>query len=134
MEQQLKIGVVIVDEYSTFAHNYLTATIESLRALGCSEQNILLRHSPRVYNATMVTQFFAEYTDVDAVVILCPSADSPEYRAMLDGVTKLQIAWNMPVCIGDCTAASEAVEMVKMQTEMEAAAPENISPDRKAIN
>ena len=40
MEQQLKIGVVIVDEHSTFAHNYLTATIESLRALGCTEQNM----------------------------------------------------------------------------------------------
>ena len=82
----------------------------------------------------MTTQFFAEYTDVDAVVILAQSSTSPEYGAMLNGVTKLQIAWNMPVCIGDCTAASEAVEMVKMQTEMEAAAPENISPDRKAIN
>ena len=134
MEQQLKIGVVIVDEHSTFAHNFLTATIESLRAVGCSEQNIILRHAPRVYNATMVTQFFAEYTDVDAVVILCPSCNTPEYRAMLDGVTKLQIAWNMPVCIGDCTAASEAIDLVKMQTEMEAAAPEHISPDRKAIN
>ena len=134
MEQQLKIGVVIVDEHSTFAHNYLTATIESLRALGCSEQNILLRHAPRVYNATMVTQFFAEYTDVDAVVILCPSTTTPEYRAMLDGVTKLQIAWNMPVCIGDCTAASEVAELVRMQNEMEAAAPEHISPNKKSIN
>ena len=134
MEQQLKIGVVIVDEHSTFAHNYLTATIESLRALGCSEQNILLRHSPRIYNATMVTQFFAEYTDVDAVVILCPSADTPEYRAMLDGVTKLQIAWNMPIAVGDCRVASEVVDMVAMQNEMEAAAPEHISPDRKSIN
>ena len=134
MEQQLKIGVVIVDEHSNFAHNFLTATIESLRAVGCSEQNIILRHAPRVYNATMVTQFFAEYTDVDAVVILCPSCNTPEYRAMLDGVTKLQIAWNMPVCIGDCTAASEVAELVRMQNEMEAAAPEHISPDRKAIN
>ena len=134
MEQQLKIGVVIVDEYSTFAHNYLTATIESLRAVGCSEQNILLRHAPRVYNATMVTQFFAEYTDVDGVIILAQSNPSPEYRAMLNAVSKLQIAWNMPVCVGDCTAASEAVEMVSVQNQMEAEAPEHISPDRKSIN
>jgi hypothetical protein len=40
----------------------------------------------------------------------------------------------MPVCVGDCTAASEAVELVSVQNEMEAAAPENISPDRKSIN
>lgn len=130
----MKIGIVIVDEQSSFAHLNLPAAVESLKALGCAEQNIPVRHAPRLYNVTMTTQFFAEYTDVDAVVILAQSSQSPEYRAMLDGVTKLQIAWNMPVCIGDCRAASEAVDMVTMQNEMEAAAPENISPDRKAIN
>ena len=130
----MKFGIVIVDEQSAFAHRNLPATVARLRALGCAEQNILVRHAPRIYNATMITQFFAEYTDVDAVVILTEGNDTPEYRAMLDGVTKLQIAWNMPVCVGDCTAASEAVEMVSVQNEMEAAAPEHISPDRKAIN
>ena len=127
----MKFGIVIVDEQSSFAHRNLPATVESFKALGCSEQNILVRHAPRVYNATMMTQFFAEYTDVDAVVILTESSNAPEYRAMLDGVTKLQIAWNMPVCVGDCTAASEAVEMVSIQNQMEAEAPEHISPDRK---
>ena len=130
----MKFGIVIVDEQSSFAHRNLPATVESLKALGCAEQNILVRHAPRIYNATMITQFFAEYTDVDAVVILTESNDTPEYRAMLDGVTKLQIAWNMPVTIGDCSAAAEAIEMVAMQSKMEAEAPENISPDRKSIN
>ena len=132
--ERLKIGIVIVDEQTEFAQRNLAATIETLKAIGCTEQNILLRHAPRLFGVALTTQFFAEYTDVDAVVILCPSADTPEYRAMLDGVTKLQIAWNMPVCIGDCTAAAEAVEMVRMQNEMEAAAPEQIAQDRKSIN
>ncbi len=130
----MKFGIVIVDEQSSFVHRNLPAAVETLKALGCAEQNILVRHAPRLFNATMMTQFFAEYTDVDAVIILTESSPAPEYGAMLDGVTKLQIAWNMPVCIGDCTAASEAVEMVSVQNEMEAAAPEQISPDRKAIN
>ena len=130
----MKFGIVIVDEQSSFAHRNLPAAVESLKALGCAEQNILVRHAPRVFNVTMMTQFFAEYTDVDAVVILAEDDSSPEYAAMLYGLTKLQIAWNMPVCIGDCTAAAEAADMVRMQNEMEAAAPEHISPDRKAIN
>jgi hypothetical protein len=53
---------------------------------------------------------------------------------MLYGLTKLQIAWNMPIAVGDCRVASEVVDMVAMQNEMEAAAPEHISPDRKSIN
>ena len=131
---QYKIGIVIVDEQSNFAHRNLSAAKESLKAMGCTEQNILLRHAPRVYNVTLVTQFFAEYTDVDAAIILMEPDNSPEYEAVLSGLTKLQIAWNMPITIGDCTAASEAIEMVAMQSKMEAEAPENISPDRKSIN
>ena len=132
--ERLKIGIVIVDEQTEFAQRNLTATIETLKAIGCTEQNILLRHAPRLFGVALTTQFFAEYTDVDAVVVLAENDNSPEYAAMLYGVTKLQISWNMPVLIGDCIVASEVADMVAMQNEMEAAAPEHISPDRKSIN
>ena len=102
--------------------------------MGCSEQNILVRHSPSVHNIPLTVQFYAEYTDVDAVIVLAENDQSPEYNAMLYGVTKLQLSWNMPVVIGGVEVAADAVEMVRMQNEMEAAAPEHISPDRKAIN
>ncbi|MBR5283282.1 MAG: 6,7-dimethyl-8-ribityllumazine synthase [Alistipes sp.] len=131
---QYKVGVIIVDEQSEFAHRNMAAVTESLKALGCTEQNILFRHAPRVFNVTLTTQFLAEYTDVDAVVILAEDDHTPAYEAMLYGVTKLQIAWNMPVTIGDVTAAADAIEMVALQNKMEAEAPENISPDRKSIN
>ena len=131
---QYKIGVVIVDEQTEFAHQHLAATIESLKAMGCSEQNILIRHAPKIFNVTLTTQFLAEYTDVDAVVILAEDDHSSAFEAMLYGITKLQIAWNMPVTIGDCSVAADAIEMVALQNKMEAEAPENISPDRKSIN
>lgn len=134
MEERYKIGIVIVDEQSSFAHRNLVATIESLKALGCSDQNILVRHAPRVGSVALTTQFFAEYTDVDAVVVLIDKQESADYAAMLYGVTKLQLSWNMPILLGDCTVASEAIDMVVMQNEMEAAAPEHISPDRKQVN
>ena len=132
--ERLKIGIVIVNEQTEFAQRNLAATIETLKAIGCTEQNILLRHAPRLFGVALTTPFFAEYTDVDAVVILAENDNSPEYAAMLYGVTKLQISWNMPVLIGDCIVASEVADMVAMQNEMEAAAPEHISPDRKSIN
>lgn len=129
-----KVGIVLVDEQTAFAHRNLTATIESLKALGCTEQNILVRHAPRIPNVPLLVQFFAEYTDVDAVVVLMEPAPTPEYSAMLYGVGKIQLTWNMPVVIGDCTAAADAVDMVATQNDMEAAAPEHTSPDRKDIN
>ncbi|MBQ2373598.1 MAG: 6,7-dimethyl-8-ribityllumazine synthase [Alistipes sp.] len=131
---QYKVGIVIVDEQASFAHRHLAAATESLKALGCSEQSILVRHAPKVFNITLTTQFLAEYTDVDAVIILAEDDNSSAYKTVLDGITKLQIAWNMPVTIGDFSAAADAIEMVALQNKMEAEAPENIAPDRKSIN
>lgn len=130
-----KIGIIAVDEHTSLVRRNMTATIESLKALGCSEQNILVRHAPRVTNVTILVQFFAEYTDVDAVIVLSETdLVCHEYEAMLYGINKLQIMWNMPVVIGDCTVAEDAINMVKIQNEMEAAAPEHTAPDRKSIN
>ena len=115
--ERLKIGIVIVDEQTEFAQRNLAATIETLKAIGCTEQNILLRHAPRLFGVALTTQFFAEYTDVDAVVVLAENDNSSEYAAMLYGVTKLQISWNMPVLIGACIVASEVADMVQYKRD-----------------
>lgn len=132
--ERLKICVIIVDEQTAFAQRNLAATIESLKAVGCAEKNILLRHAPRLFGVALTTQFFAEYTEVDAVIVLAESSPSKEYEMMLYGITRLQMTWNMPVLVGDCTAAEQAVEMVRTQSEMEAAAPDYVNADHKSIN
>ena len=130
----IKIGIIVVDSQAQFAHENLSPLSESLKLMGCSEQNILVRHSPSVYNVPLTVQFFAEYTDVDAVIVLAENDQTAEYNSMLYGVTRLQMLWNMPVLIGGVGVAADAVEMVRMQNEMEAAAPEYNSADRKSIN
>ena len=130
----IKIGIIVVDSQAQFAHENLSPLSESLKLMGCSEQNILVRHSPSIYNVPLTVQFFAEYTDVDAVIVLAENDQTAEYNSMLYGVTRLQMLWNMPVLIGGVSVAADAVEMVRMQNEMEAAAPEYNSADRKSIN
>jgi 6,7-dimethyl-8-ribityllumazine synthase len=130
----IKVGIIVVDSQVQFAHENLSPLSESLKLMGCSEQNILVRHSPSVYNVPLTVQFYAEYTDVDAVIVLAENDQTAEYNSMLYGVTRLQMLWNMPVLIGGVGVAADAVEMVRMQNEMEAAAPEYNSADRKSIN
>lgn len=130
----MKIGIVMVEEQMSFAQRHLSATTESLKALGCAENNIKIISSPTVLNVPLTTQFFAEYTEVDAVIVLAESSPSKEYEMMLYGITRLQMTWNMPVLVGDCTAAEQAVEMVRTQSEMEAAAPDYVNTDHKSIN
>lgn len=132
--ENLKVGIIIVEEQGSFAQRHLSATTESLKALGCAEQNILIRTSPDIFCVALTTQFFAEYTDVDAVIILAEVGSSKQDDAMLYGLTRLQLTWNMPVMIGDCTTAEQIVKMVRVQSEMEAAAPDYINPDHKSIN
>ena len=130
----IKVGIIVVDSQVQFAHENLSPLSESLKLMGCSEQNILVRHSPSVYNVPLTVQFYAEYTDVDAVIVLAENDQTAEYNSMLYGVTRLQMLWNMPVLIGGVGVAADAVEMVRMQNEMEAAAPEYNAADRKSIN
>jgi 6,7-dimethyl-8-ribityllumazine synthase len=130
----IKVGIIVVDSQVQFAHENLSPLSESLKLMGCSEQNILVRHSPSVYNVPLTVQFYAEYTDVDAVIVLAENDQTAEYNSMLYGVTRLQMLWNMPVLIGGVGVAADAVEMVRMQNEMEAAAPEYNATDRKSIN
>ena len=132
--RNMKYGVLVTREFAEYTEQHLPALVEELTRLGCMPHNIIVKDIPTVHGLLMGTEFFAEYTDVDAVIVLAENDNSPEYTAMLYGVTKLQISWNMPVLIGDCRVASEVADMVAMQNEMEAAAPEHISPDKKSIN
>ncbi|MBE6206443.1 MAG: hypothetical protein E7133_05180 [Rikenellaceae bacterium] len=131
---ELRIGIVMVKEQMSFAQRHLSATTESLKALGCAESDIKIISSPTVLNVPLTTQFFAEYTEVDAVIVLVEPSQSREYETMLYGITRLQMTWNMPVLVGDCTAAEQAVEMVRTQSEMEAAAPDYVNTDHKSVN
>ncbi|MBR2014328.1 MAG: 6,7-dimethyl-8-ribityllumazine synthase [Alistipes sp.] len=130
----MRIGIVMVKEQMSFAQRHLSATTESLKALGCAESDIKIISSPTVLNVPLTTQFFAEYTEVDAVIVLVEPSQSREYETMLYGITRLQMTWNMPVLVGDCTAAEQAVEMVRTQSEMEAAAPDYVNTDHKSVN
>ena len=130
----MRIGIVMVEEQMSFAQRHLSATTESLKALGCAESDIKIISSPTVLNVPLTTQFFAEYTEVDAVIVLVEPSQSREYEMMLYGITRLQMTWNMPVLVGDCTAAEQAVEMVRTQSEMEAAAPDYVNTDHKSVN
>ena len=85
-----RIGIVMVKEQMSFAQRHLSATTESLKALGCAESDIKIISSPTVLNVPLTTQFFAEYTEVDAVIVLVEPSQSREYETMLYGITRLQ--------------------------------------------
>ena len=67
----------------------------------------------------MGTEFFAEYTDVDGVIILAPSNRINGNLALMNGIVTIQVQWNMVVEIGGAECAEHIVEMIELQNEME---------------
>ncbi len=120
----MKFGVLIVDEYSEFAERHIVALLDMLRRLGCLDADIVVKQIPSLGDTVLGVQFFAEYTDVDGVIIVMPTDKLYANQALMNGIVHLQIQWNMPVCIGGSERAADIVDMVALQCEMEDEAPE----------
>ena len=141
----MRFGIVVAEWNREVTEALLEGAVRTLRAAGCPDMNI---------------QFFAEYTDVDAVIALgCViQGDTRHFdficQGVTQGITQLQIQWNMPIAFGVLTvgdmqqaldrcggrhgnkgdeAAATAINMVKLQIDMEAASPDH-EPDRRNIN
>lgn len=150
---EMAFGIVVSEQNADVASLLLDSVVRTLRDAGCLEHNIHIKYVPTIFNTVMATQFFAEYTDVDSVIVLGSYLRSDSESMMLhsitQGVLQIQMHWNMPCVwgvvqieelnrayeIGDrgVESAIEAINMVRLQVEMEAASP-NVAADRKSIN
>ncbi len=123
----MKFGVVVVREFEEFVDTHLIAAISELSDLGCAPSNIVVRTVPKLHDVVIATQFFAEYTDVDGVIILAPENRVMGMLSLMNGIVQIQLQWNMVVTIGGRETAANIVEMIAMQNEMELNAPENLA-------
>ncbi len=149
----MRFGIVVSEWNGEVTEALLKGAVQTLRKAGCAEHNILIKYVPGTLELPLGAQFFAEYTDVDAVIALgCVVQGETRHfdyvcSGATQGIMQLQIAWNMPIAFGVLTtdnmeqalaraggehgnkgdeAAVTAINMVKLQNEMEASA-ENIN-------
>lgn len=158
--EEMAFGIVVAEWNREVTEALLKGAVRTLRAAGCQEHNIHIKYVPGTFELTLGAQFFAEYTNVDAVIALgCViQGDTRHFDFICEGVThginQVQIQWNMPIAFGVLTvndmqqaldrcggrlgnkgdeAAAAAINMVKLQIDMEADAP-TTTPDRKTVN
>ena len=145
----MRFGIVVAEWNREVTEALLEGAVRTLRAAGCPDMNIQVKYVPGTFELSLGAQFFAEYTDVDAVIAL-----GCVIQGVTQGITQLQIQWNMPIAFGVLTvgdmqqaldrcggrhgnkgdeAAATAINMVKLQIDMEAASPDH-EPDRRNIN
>ena len=156
----MRFGIVVAEWNREVTEALLEGAVRTLRNAGCPDMNIQIKYVPGTFELALGAQFFAEYTDVDAVIALgCViQGDTRHFdficQGVTQGITQLQIQWNMPIAFGVLTvndmqqaldrcggrlgnkgdeAAATAINMVKLQIDMEAASPDH-EPDRRNIN
>ena len=117
----MKFGVIAVNECPDFLATNLEAVVEALRAQGCLEENIVLKYVPTLHDSVVATQFMAQYTDVDGVIIVAPKAQLMETLPLMNGIIQIQVQWTMVVEIGGAECAKNIVTMISMQNELELA-------------
>ena len=121
----MKFGVVVVREFEEYNAENLMPLVDSLQMLGCTDDNIVVKFVPTAHDVVIATQFMPEYTDVDGVIILAPQNRIMGTLSVMNGIVQIQIHWNMVVEIGGVECASNIVDMIVLQNEMEMEAPEN---------
>ena len=117
----MKFGVIAVSECTDFLASNLEAVVEALRNQGCLEENILLKYVPTLHDSVVATQFMAQYTDVDGVIIVAPKAQLMETLPLMNGIIQIQVQWSMVVEIGGAECAKNITSMISLQNEMELA-------------
>lgn len=133
-------GILCVDD-NEFADAMISEVVGGLMAAGCIEQNIKIKHIPLDDDIPLGVLFFAEYTDVDAVIVL---SQVVPYDYIKQSVIDIQLQWNMPTLFGSTNAADanepyltvarRAITMVSLQEQMQEESDEIMNPDRKSIN
>jgi len=144
--KEMKFGIVVSEWNYEITGALARGAKETLMKHGVNEDNILVRHVPGSFELTLGGQFFAEYTDVDAIILLgCVIQGETRHfdficQGVAKGATELNIKYNLPVIFGLLTtdnqqqaldraggrlgnkgdeAAVTAIKMVALQTGFE---------------
>ena len=127
----MKFGIVVSQWNPQITGALLEGAVRTLRAAGCEEQNIIVKEVPGTFELALGAQYFAEYTDVDGVIVLgCVIQGETRHfdyvcQGVTQGVTQLMLSSNMPVAFGVLTTENlqQAIDRAGASTATRATRP-----------
>lgn len=144
--EEMKFGIVVAEWNYQITGALANGAVETLIKHGAKDENVIVKHVPGTFELTLGGQLIAENTDVDAIIVLgCVIQGETRHfdficQGVTDGITKLNMDYNMPVIFGVLTtdneqqaldraggklgnkgdeAAVTAIKMVALQKELE---------------
>ncbi|MFI3319984.1 MAG: 6,7-dimethyl-8-ribityllumazine synthase [Rikenellaceae bacterium] len=159
--EEMTFGIVVAEWNPEITNALAEGAIRTLKSAGALDENIQVKYVPGTFELSLGAQYFAQYTEADAVIVLgCViQGDTRHFdfvcNGVTQGITQLQLQWNMPIAFGVLTtnnmqqaldrcggelgnkgdeAAATAIKMVALQREMVEAATEEEPADRKTLS
>lgn len=109
----MKFGIVVAEWNYKITSALAEGAVATLTRHGVKEDNIIVKHVPGTFELALGGQFFAEYTDVDAVILLgCVIQGETRHfdyicQGVTEGATKLGLDYTLPVIFGVLTTNDE---------------------------
>lgn len=133
----LRIGIVATagDEQR------IGEAVALLRTLGCNDEDMVVNKVPGEMELVLGARFFAEYTDVDGLLVLSnvnPNTTTALAATVIQGVNMISIDWNFPIILSSsypsmAEAAAALLQMIGLQILLEPTMP-IIAPDTNDIS
>ena len=111
--KEMKFGIVVSEWNYEVTGALANGAVETLKKHGVEDHDILVNHVPGSFELTLGGQFFAEYTDVDAIILLgCVIQGETRHfdficQGVAKGATDLNIKYNLPVIFGILTTDNQ---------------------------
>lgn len=105
----LRFGIAVSRWNPEITEALYNGAYSTLKTHGAEEKDILRKDVPGSFELTLGAQFFAEYTDVDAIICLgCVIQGETKHfdficDAVSNGITSLNIKFNKPFIFGVLT-------------------------------
>ena len=109
----MKFGIVVSEWNYEITGALMRGAVETLKKHGASDDDISVKHVPGSFELTLGGQFFAEYTDVDAIILLgCVIQGETRHfdficQGVTQGATELNLRFGIPVIFGVLTTENQ---------------------------
>ena len=111
--KEMKFGIVVSEWNYEVTGALMRGAVETLKKHGVADEDISVKHVPGSFELTLGGQFFAEYAEVDAIILLgCViQGETLHFDFICQGVAKgaidLNIKYNIPVIFGVLTTENQ---------------------------
>jgi 6,7-dimethyl-8-ribityllumazine synthase len=109
----MKFGIVVAEWNYEITGALAQGAVDTLLKHGASEEHIVLKHVPGSFELTLGAQYMAEFSGVDAIIILgCVIQGETRHfdficQGVTQGITELNMKYNKPFIFGLLTTDNQ---------------------------